>query len=313
MKLKTLKIGGLNLKNNVVLAPMAGYTNYPFRLMCLKLGASLCFSEMVSAKGLKYGNENTSVLLTTGKEEKIKAAQLFGADPEIMRFAAESEYLAPFDIIDINMGCPMPKIYNNGEGSALLNNPLLAEKIISECKKSGKLITVKMRIGVDENNIVAEEFAKMAEGAGADMITVHGRTKNKIYAGEVNFKEIERVKKAVKIPVIANGGVFFAKDADRLINETGADGVAVARGALYDPRIFCDIVGEARPDFKKLYMDELDLTQKLFGEKFAVVFMRKMCAFYVKGMRGANALKEKLFRTQTAEELKETVNSITFD
>lgn len=310
---KTLKIGDITLDSNVILAPMAGYTNYPFRLMCYKLGASLAFTEMVSAKGLKYGNENTSVLLTTGEEEKIKAAQLFGADPEIMRFASESEYLAPFKIIDINMGCPMPKIYNNGEGSALLNTPDLAEKVISECKKSGKIITVKMRIGVDGNHIVAEEFAKMCEGAGADMITVHGRTKDKIYAGEVNFKEIEKVKNAVKIPVIANGGIFSAADAENLINRTGADGVAVARGALYDPRIFSDITGSKRPAFKPLFFEELDLTEKLFGERFAVVFMRKMCAFYIKGMRGASALKEKLFRSGTKEELKEIVAGIEFD
>lgn len=313
MKLKTLKIGDITLKNNVILAPMAGYTNYPFRLMCLGLGASLGFTEMVSAKGLKYGNENTSILLTTGDKEEVKAAQLFGAEPEIMRFACESEYLSPFQIIDINMGCPMPKIYNNGEGSALLNTPDLAEKIISECKKSGKIITVKMRIGTDENHIVAGDFAKMCEGAGADMITVHGRTRDKIYAGDVNFKEIEKVKNAVKIPVIANGGIFTAADAENLINKTGADGVAIARGALYDPRIFSDITENKRPAFKPLFFEELDLTEKLFGEHFAVVFMRKMCAFYVKGMHGASALKEKLFRSDTAEELKEIVNSIEFD
>jgi len=313
MKLKTLKIGDILLKNNVVLAPMAGYTNYPFRLMCLKLGASLSFTEMVSAKGLKYGNENTSVLLTTGDKEDIKAAQLFGADPDIMRYACESEYLSPFDIIDINMGCPMPKIFNNGEGSALLNNPALAEKIISGCKKSGKNITVKIRIGIDERHIVAEEFAKMCEGAGANAITVHGRTKDKIYAGEVNFKEIERVKNAVKIPVIANGGVFSAADADRLMENTGADGVAVARGALYDPRIFCDLSGVERPEFKPLFSEELELTEKLYGERFAVVFMRKMCAFYVKGMRGAAALKGRLFSAASSKELKEIVNTLSFD
>jgi len=313
MKLKTLKIGDINLKNNVLLAPLAGYTNYPFRRLCLKMGAGLCFSEMVSAKGLKYGNENTSILLTTGADEEVKAAQLFGCDPAIMRAACESEYLAPFKIVDINMGCPMPKIYNNGEGSALIGDMPLAEKIISECKKSGKIITVKTRIGLDKERIVAAEFAKMAEGAGADMITIHGRTKDKIYAGEVDYGSIADAKAAVKIPVIANGGVFSLSDADRLIGETGADGIAVARGALYDPRIFCDLTGSVRPPLKPLIIEELALTQRLYGERFATVFMRKMCAFYVKGARGAAAIKERLFRCQTAEELVKIVENLPLD
>lgn len=313
MQKKTLKIGDVTLKNNFIMAPLAGYTNYPFRRLCLKMGAAIAFTEMVSCKGLKYGNENTSALLTTGEDERIKAAQIFGSDPDIMRAACESEYLAPFKIIDINMGCPMPKIYNNGEGSALIGNMLLAEKIILECKKSGKIITVKTRTGLDGEHIVAAEFAKMCEGAGADMITVHGRTKDKIYSGDVDFKSIAKVKAAVNIPVIANGGVFSSADAERLINETGADGVALARGALYDPRIFCDLTGSKRPPFKPLFIEEALLTQKLYGEHFATVFMRKLCSFYVKGMRGAAAIKEKLFCCRTVEELIELVETIPWD
>lgn len=313
MQLKKINIGGTETENNVFLAPLAGYTNYPFRKMCLSLGASLAFSEMVSCKGLKYDNENTAQLLYTGTEEKIKAAQIFGCDPYIMRSACESDYLGPFDIIDINMGCPMPKIYNNGEGSALLNDISLAEKIVSECKKSGKTITVKMRIGIDENHIIAEEFAKTMEGAGASMLSVHGRTKDKIYAGEVDYGAIANVKKAVKIPVIANGGIFSKEDADKMMDETGADGVMLARGALYNPRLFCEILGKDKPKFLSLFLDELKETRSIYGEHFAVVFMRKMASFYVKGIRGAAEIKNSLFKCSSVEEIEEIVNALPWD
>ncbi|MDE7453970.1 MAG: tRNA-dihydrouridine synthase family protein, partial [Clostridia bacterium] len=190
MNLKSIEIGKLHTKNNVFLAPLAGYTNAVFREMCFDLGAGLTFTEMVSAKGLCYGSERTEELLFVPKTYAgIKACQIFGNDPEIMRRACESEALKDFELIDINMGCPMPKIYNNGEGSALLNDLPLAEKIISACKKSGKEVSVKFRIGLDENRIISAEFAKLCEGAGADMICVHGRTRDKIYSGAVNYKE----------------------------------------------------------------------------------------------------------------------------
>ena len=236
MKLAPIKIGDIVVENNVFLAPLAGYTNYPFRRLCKGYGAGLCYTEMVSAKGLKYGNENTQELLYTDENEGLTAAQIFGNDPEIMRLACEHEALKPFPIVDINMGCPVPKIYKNGEGSALLENPVLAEKIVKECVKSGKIITVKMRIGITEDKLITTEFAKRMEGAGASLITVHGRTKDKVYAGEVQYEEIAAAKKAVKIPVIANGGVFSNADAERLLGETGADGIMVARAALFNPR-----------------------------------------------------------------------------
>ena len=238
MRLTPINIGNVTTRNNVFLAPLAGYTNYPFRRLCKEYGAGLCYTEMVSGKGLKYGSENTEELLYTDEKEGLCAAQIFGNDPEILRMACEHEKMAPFPIVDINMGCPVPKIYKNGEGSALLENPKLAENIVKECVKSGKIITVKFRIGIKADNLITEEFAKRMEGAGASLITIHGRTKDKIYAGEVNFKEIESAKKAVKIPVIANGGVFSNADAEKLMDETGADGVMVARAALFDPQIF---------------------------------------------------------------------------
>ena len=285
------------------LAPLAGYTNYPFRRICKRYGAGLCYTEMVSGKGLKYGSENTEELLYTDEEEGICAAQIFGSDPDILRAACEHEKMQPFPIVDINMGCPVPKIYKNGEGSALLEDPRLAENIVRECVKSGKIITVKFRIGITDKTLITTEFAKRMEGAGASLITVHGRTKDKIYAGQVNFKEIAAAKRAVKIPVIANGGVFSNEDAEKLMAETGADGVMVARAALFDPQIFCDLTGKARTSRLKIFEDQLKWTEQVCDERFTVVFMRKMAAFYVKGTRGAAAFKERLFRAQTTEEI----------
>ena len=303
MKLSPIKVGNTVLENNVFLAPLAGYTNYPFRLLCKGYGAGLCFTEMVSAKGLKYGNENTEDLLYTAENEGVAAAQIFGNDPEIMRMACENEKLAPFPIVDINMGCPVPKIYKNGEGSALLENPVLAENIVKACVKSGKTITVKFRIGIDDNSVITKEFAKRMEGAGASLLTIHGRTKEKVYAGEVHFEEIARAKNAVKIPVVANGGVFSDADAEKLISETGADGVMVARAALFDPQIFCDLTGKARESKREMFEKQLKWTGQVCDERFTVVFMRKMAAFYVKGERGAAAFKDRLFQAQTVEEI----------
>ena len=303
MRLTPISIGNVTTENNVFLAPLAGYTNYPFRRLCKGYGAGLCYTEMVSAKGLKYGSENTKELLYTDENEGLCAAQIFGSEPDTMRAACEHETFAPFPIVDINMGCPVPKIYKNGEGSALLENPILAEKIVKECVKSGKIITVKFRIGITEDKLITAEFAKRMEGAGASLITVHGRTKDKIYAGEVNFAEIAAAKSAVKIPVIANGGVFSNEDAEKLMAETGADGVMVARAALFDPQIFCDLTGKARTSRLKMFEDQLKWTEQVCDERFTVVFMRKMAAFYVKGTRGAAAFKERLFRAQTTEEI----------
>lgn len=303
MRLTPVHIGNIQIENNVFLAPLAGYTNYPFRRICKRYGAGLCYTEMVSGKGLKYGSENTEDLLYTDEQEGICAAQIFGSDPDILRAACENEKMASFPIVDINMGCPVPKIYKNGEGSALLEDPYLAEKIVKECVKSGKIITVKFRIGITDRNLITTEFAKRMEGAGASLITVHGRTKDKIYAGDVNFQEIAAAKKAVKIPVIANGGVFSDEDAENLMSETGADGIMVARAALFDPQIFCDLTGKPRASRLKMFEDQLTWTEQVCDERFTVVFMRKMAAFYVKGVRGAAAFKERLFKAQTTEEI----------
>ncbi len=303
MRLTPVTIGNITIKNNVFLAPLAGYTNYPFRRLCKGYGAGLCFTEMVSAKGLKYGSENTKELLFTDENEGLCAAQVFGSDPDIMRAACESEAFAPFPIVDINMGCPVPKIYKNGEGSALLENPVLAENIVKACVKSGKTVTVKFRIGVSAEKLVTEEFAKRMEGAGASLLTIHGRTRDKMYAGEVAFDEIAAAKRAVKVPVIANGGVFSDADAEKLMQETGADGVMVARAALFQPQIFCELTGTPTESKLKMFEKQLKWTRQVCDERFTTVFMRKMAAFYVKGERGAAAFKERLFAAQSSDEV----------
>ena len=311
MRLNKINIANLTTKNNVFLAPLAGYTNAVFREMCFNLGAGLTFTEMVSAKGLYYHSENTRELLhITHSYDGIKACQIFGSDPYIMRTAVESRDLAPFELIDINMGCPVPKIFNNGEGSALMGNIPLAQKIVSECKKGGKPISVKFRTGLDEAHLITRDFALAMQDAGADMITIHGRTRNKIYAGEVNFGEIAAAKKAVDIPVIANGGIFSKEDAEKLIAETGADGVALARGAMYDPFLFADITATAVADKKAAIFKQLNDTFANFDERFATVYMRKMIAFYIKGRPNSTSLKVRLFKAGSREEIRDILNEI---
>lgn len=311
MQIRPVKIGDITVPNNLFAAPLAGYTDFAFRKLCYRFGAGLCFTEMVSAKGLKYDNEGTRALLYKSPEEKNTAAQLFGSDPEILRAACESEALAPFEIIDLNMGCPVPKIYKNGEGSALLNDLPRAEKIISACKKSGKTITVKFRIGVDEKHIVGTEFAKMCEAAGADLVTVHGRTRDKYYAGEPDFAEIARVKQSVRIPVIANGGVFCRADAERMIEKTGADGVMLARAILYDPHVFAEIRGESETwDIRAAILQQIEDMLPVCGEKFTVVQMRKMASFYIKGRRNCAQYKNRLFAADNLSALRALIDEI---
>ncbi len=313
MRLREVKIGNLKTGNNVFLAPLAGYTNGVFRTVCEKLGAGLTFTEMVSAKGLCYGSEKTEQLLYVSEDYRgIKAAQIFGNDPEYMRRACESDALAKFDLIDINMGCPVPKIYKNGEGSALMNDLPLVGRIVSECKKSGKLVSVKFRTGLDESRKITAEFARVCAGAGADLICIHGRTRDKMYSGAVDFEEIAAAKRAVDIPVIANGGIFCAEDADELLEKTGADGVAVARGAMYRPWVFAEITGKEIPDIKDIVRGQLHKTREIYGERFACVFMRKMIGFYLKGTPDAAACREKLFKADSCEKVEEILETLNF-
>ena len=312
MQIKKIKIGKVETPNNVFLAPLAGYSDSAMRVICGELGAGVCFTEMVSAKGLKYSSNKTEDLLFTYPEEKIKAVQIFGCEPDIMGWASQSEYLEKFDIIDINMGCPVPKVFNNGEGSALLKNPLLASKIIESVKKSGKAVTVKFRIGLTEGNFVTESFAKMCEDSGADMITIHGRVRDAIYSGEVNYTEIQNAKAKVKIPVIANGGIFSREDAELMIKNTGADGVMIARGAMNNPLIFSEILGEKpKTSFKDLIKKHLTLLTERYGEERSAVLFRKQMAFYLKGIKDSKRLKEKVFSATHVSEIFEVINSLT--
>ena len=313
MHLKKIELKRLTIKNNVLLAPLAGYTNAVFRGMCESLGAGLSFTEMVSAKGLCYNSENTRELLQlTPVYGAINAVQLFGSEPEYMLRAAQSEDIAPFDLIDINMGCPVPKIFKNGEGSALLADIPLAQKLVKAAKSSGKAVSVKFRIGIDNEHIVTRDFAVAMQDAGADMITIHGRTRDKMYSGEVDYKEIAAAKKAVQIPVIANGGVFNNADAEKLIAETGADGVMVARGAMYNPFVFAEITGTRVPDKKAVIRKQLDDTFAAYDKRFATVYMRKMIAFYVKGQPNAAAMRVKLMGADGKEKIEEILDGLQF-
>lgn len=295
-----VRIGHLETPNNLFLAPLAGYTDFAFRSLCYSFGAGLCFTEMVSAKGLLYNNENTRALLHLAPDEKNTAVQLFGSDPDILRAACESEALAPFPLVDLNMGCPVPKVFKNGEGSALLANFPLAERIVSACKKSGKLVSVKFRIGLERGKTCAAEFAKLCAGAGADMLTVHGRTRDMYYSGEPDYAQIAAAKAAAGVPVIANGGVFTRADAEKMLDRTGADGVMLARAAMYDPHVFAHILtGEEEWDRGAVIRRQIADMLPFYGEKFTLVQMRKMTSFYIRGMRDCAARRKQLFACES--------------
>ena len=309
MQVKRIKIGNIETTNNVFLAPLAGFSDFAMREICLSFGAGLTFTEMVSCKGLLYDNENTKDLLYTTDAEKIKCAQIFGNDPKIMLRAIESEPLQKFDIIDINFGCPMPKIYNNGEGSAILSNPTLAEKIVYECSKGGKPITCKMRTGLTSGRYVTEDFIKAVYQGGAQMVTVHGRTRDKIYAGEPEYDQIEKAKKSVPIPVIANGGIFTKEDAEKMMNNTGVDGIMLARGALERPQLFAEILGKDVSISKKTLINEhIDRLLTKYDDQTVAITFRKQLCLYIKGERNSAELKQRIFTYKDTASIKKAID-----
>lgn len=310
MKIKSVDIGRLSTKNNIFLAPLAGFTDFSLRSICYDLGAGLCFTEMVSAKGLTYNNQNTKELLFTADNEYIKAVQLFGSEPDILRRACESRDLEKFDIIDINMGCPVPKVFNNGEGSKLLDNIPLAQSIVKECVKSGKTITVKMRLGTQRPSFAALDLAKAVEQAGASMVTVHGRYRDDYYRGEIDYDKIAQIKGALKIPVIANGNLFSVKDAELCLDKTGADGVMLARGALSKPWLFSEIQGIPVENKKEVINRHIDLLLTKYSDQRVAVILRKQMALYVLGQRDAKKLKLKAFEATSTKELKQIINNL---
>lgn len=309
-----LKIGNITLSGNVLMAPLAGYTCFPFRLMARQLGAALAFTEMTSADGLKYRDEATRKLLFTNELEFPKAVQLLGSEPNVFEHACKSGFIEPFDIVDINMGCPVPNVIKSGEGCALMSKPAAAAKIIEACKRSGKIVTVKCRLGMSENDIAAAEFARICESSGADMITVHGRTRNMMYSGKPLYEHIAEAKSAVNIPVIANGGIFSEEDAVEMVRRTGADGIMLARYGFENPLIFCELSGKALPQSKyDLLLKQIELAQKYFDELFVLTYIKKLTSYFMKKKRGTKQYKQELFRCGSAEELKAVIEKIFSD
>jgi tRNA-dihydrouridine synthase B len=301
-----VKIANLEFKNEVFLAPMAGVTDIAYRHLCVEMGAGLTYTEMVSAKGLYYKSENTKILMEVSEKESPAAVQMFGSDPKIMAQVCEDYFNKndDFCIVDINMGCPVPKIVKNGEGSALMQNPTLAARIVKEVKKASiKPVTVKFRAGFDSKHINAVEFAKYMEQAGADCIAIHGRTREQMYEGKANWKIIGQVKESVSIPVIANGDVFSAEDALSIKKITKCDGIMIARGCMGNPWLFNqinqafngeEIVYPTAEEKIDMCIRHYKLAVNYLGEYKAVREMRKHAAWYIKGMKNCTEIKNKI-------------------
>lgn len=312
--IRPIRVGGLLLPSNVLMAPLAGYTCYPFRMLAYELGAGVCFTEMCSANALKYEDRATNRLLVTTADEPVRAVQLLGGNPDVMERMARSALLRDFDIIDINMGCPVPNVFKSGEGSALMQDFKRAAAIIRGCKRSGKVVTVKCRVGIREDELFAAEFARMCEDAGADMITIHGRSRSMMYEGEPHREEIAHAKAAVSIPVIANGGIFSVEDAARMIECTGADGIMVARYGLENPFIFSELTGKkcGKTAFQIL-TEQMELTAQYYDETFVLSYMKKLASYMMKKRKGTKRYKEQLFRSGSLEELREVIALIFAD
>ncbi|MFL0252121.1 tRNA dihydrouridine synthase DusB [Clostridium neuense] len=315
-----MKISGLEFENNVFLAPMAGVTDIAYRKICSEMGCGLTYTEMVSAKALYYGSEKTEELFRISDEEGRAAVQIFGSEPLIMAKACEIfNKDDKICIIDINMGCPAHKIIKNGEGSALMKNPKLAAEIVKEVKKATfKPVTVKFRKAFDENSINAVDFAKIIEEAGADAITVHGRTAVQMYTGTADWNIIKEVKENVGIPVIGNGDVFSPEAGLRLINETNCDGIMIARGALGNPWIFNQIRDNIKTgsysypsDTEKIDMciKHYKTALKYYDDGKVVREMRKQVAWYIKGIKNCTDIKCKINTTSTSEEAIEVLKN----
>lgn len=321
MIMSKLTIGNVTLDNNVILAPMAGVTDLPFRLLCREMGAGLVCMEMVSAKAVYYNNKNTEELLTIHPGEKPTSLQLFGSDPGIVSEMAARIEERPFAILDFNMGCPVPKVVNNGEGSALMKDPKLAEELLTGLVKAVKKpVTVKIRKGFDEDHVNAAEIARIAESCGVAAVAVHGRTRSQYYSGSADWDIIRQVKETVRIPVIGNGDVDSPRAAAEMIRETGCDGVMIGRAAQGNPWIFRETVrfledGTLLPPPDKREKREAVLRHAVLlmehkGEYTAVREMRKHLAWYTAGMPHSARFRGMINSMESMEELLAGVEQI---
>ena len=315
----TLKIGNVELANSYILAPMAGVTDLPFRLLCKEQGAGLLCMEMVSAKAIQYGNKNTKALLEIHPEEQPVSLQLFGSDPNVISEIAKQIEELPFAILDINMGCPVPKIVKNGEGSALMKEPKLVYEIVSKTVKAiQKPVTVKIRKGFDDTSINAVEIAKIIEDAGAAAVTVHGRTREQYYSGQADWDIIRQVKGAISIPVIGNGDVTSGERAIAIQEQTGCDGVMIGRGAQGNPWIFSELLAyektgvmPKRPDkdeLKSMMLRHARLQIEYKGDYLGIREMRKHVAWYTTGLKNSAKLRGEINAVESYEELQNLLN-----
>ncbi|MDF2907250.1 MAG: dus1 [Herbinix sp.] len=311
----SLKIGNVNIEGNLLLGPMAGVTDLPFRLLCKEQGVDLVYTEMVSAKGVQYNNKNTEQLLQIADEERPAALQLFGADPDILRDTARRLEHRNFDILDINMGCPVPKVVNNGEGSALMKNPKLIGEIVRKVSTDySKPVTVKIRKGFNDDCINAVEVAKIAEENGAAAIAVHARTREQYYSGKADWEAIRMVKEAVSVPVIGSGDVFSPQDAKAMIEQTGCDAIMMARGTRGNPWLFAQIkaylnkgVLLPKPNFdevRAMILRHAVMLADYKGETIAIREMRKHVAWYTTGYPGSAKLRNHVNEIETMDDLK---------